>query len=104
MGNWNFANILTNQASKTLLLLLRCFASFFKVPLILHSKNIKMRFYSQFTDSAPSVSAFGASRGPRSREPESVTNCNEYMTGTFVYIKLGYLQNFMKNKCSMKCL
>ena len=38
------------------------------------------------------------------REPESVTNCNEYMTGTFVYIKLGYLQNLMKNKCSMKCL
>ena len=37
-----------------------------------------------------------------SREPESVTNCNEYVTGIFDYIKLGYFQNFMKNKCSMK--
>ena len=38
------------------------------------------------------------------REPESVTNCNEYMTGTFVYIKLGNLQNFLKNGCGMTCL
>ena len=26
------------------------------------------------------------------------------VTGTFVFIKLGYLKNFMSNKCSMKCL
>ena len=26
------------------------------------------------------------------------------VTGTFVFIKLGYLKNFMPNECSMKCL
>ena len=26
------------------------------------------------------------------------------VTGTFVFIKLGYLKNFMSNKGSMKCL
>ena len=26
------------------------------------------------------------------------------VTGTLIFIKLGYLKNFMSNKCSMKCL
>ena len=33
-----------------------------------------------------------------------VTNIAQYMTGTFLYMKLDTLQNFMKNECSMKCL
>ena len=37
-------------------------------------------------------------------ELTGITDSTQYMTGTFVYIKLGYLQNLMKNKCSMKCL
>ena len=36
--------------------------------------------------------------------PEGAMNIAHYMTGTFLYIKLGYLQNFMQNECSMKCL
>ena len=33
-----------------------------------------------------------------------VINTADPMTGTFVFIKLGYLKNFMPNECSMKCL
>ena len=33
-----------------------------------------------------------------------VTNIADPMTGTFVFMKLGYLKNFISNYCSMKCL
>ena len=39
-----------------------------------------------------------SSTGPvRGRDPEGITNFTHFMTGTFVYIKLGYLQNFMQH-------
>ena len=31
-------------------------------------------------------------------------NITDPITGTFIYLKLGHLQNFMQNQCSMKCL
>ena len=37
-------------------------------------------------------------------DPGGVINIADPMTGTFVFIKLGYLKNFMPNECSMKCL
>ena len=39
-----------------------------------------------------------------SRYPESITNSTEFVTGTFIYIKLVYFQNLMKNECNMRCL
>ena len=39
-----------------------------------------------------------------SSDPGGVMNIVDPMTGTFVFIKLGYLKNFMSNECSMKCL
>ena len=42
-----------------------------------HTKNKKMKFYSQFLDSAPSVSALGGSRGPRRYQgwPQNFGHC-----------------------------
>ena len=42
--------------------------------------------------------------GMASSDPGSVINIADPMTGTFVFIKLAYLKNFMSNECSMKCL
>ena len=61
---------------------------------VLHSQN-NGYFYIPF---ASNITWRGHS------DSEGTTNFTHCMTGTFVYIKLGYLQNFMKNKCSMKCL
>ena len=36
--------------------------------------------------------------------PGRFTNRNQYMTGTFVYIKKDYSQNFFKNGWKMRCL
>ena len=33
-----------------------------------------------------------------------VINIADPVTGSFVFIKLGYLKNFRSNKCGMKCL
>ena len=40
----------------------------------------------------------------KGRYPESITNCTQYVTGTFIYIKLLHFQNLMKNECNMRCL
>ena len=37
-------------------------------------------------------------------DPGGVISIADPMTGTFVFIKLAYLENVMSNKCSMKCL
>ena len=37
-------------------------------------------------------------------DPGGVIDIADPMTGTFVFIKLDYLKNFMSNECSMKCL
>ena len=37
-------------------------------------------------------------------EPTGITNSTQYVTGTFVYMKWDYLQNFFENGCSMRCL
>ena len=37
-------------------------------------------------------------------DPGGVMNIADPMTGTFVFLKLGYLKNFMSKECSMKCL
>ena len=37
-------------------------------------------------------------------DPGGVIDIADPVTGTFVFIKLGYLKNFMSNEGSMKCL
>ena len=39
--------------------------------------------------------------GAGSRDPEDITNFTYYNTGTLVYTKLGYFQNFLQNKYSI---
>ena len=36
--------------------------------------------------------------------PHCVIDIANPVTGSLIFIKLGYLKNFMSNKCSMKCL
>ena len=40
----------------------------------------------------------------KNRYPARFTNRNQYMRGTFVYIKKDYSQNFVKNGWKMRCL
>ncbi len=44
------------------------------------------------------------SQGRSVSDPGGAMNIADPMTGTFVYLKLGHLQNFMQNECSLKCL
>ena len=40
----------------------------------------------------------------KASDPGSVIDIADPVTSTFVFIKLGYLKNFMSNECSMKSL
>ena len=76
MENWIFSKKLTHQASRTLLLL-AVLSHLLQFQLSQHTKKLIIRFYSQFLDSAPSVSALGGSRGPRRYHgwPQNVGHC-----------------------------
>ena len=75
-----------------------------RLVLIHHTKCIKLfqsgNFFELILWPSPMWSFFRW----RDSDPWGVINIADWMKGTFVFIKLDYLKNFMSNKCSMKCL